>query len=92
MTTLMEALAREGYEHLKEIEGRGLCGIRRFIFTVGVCYGLNEFNYAGRFCFNNYSEALSELNKWDGICDIGGDWIKHKGEVEYSNPNKLQDA
>ncbi len=33
---LIEFLKKEGYYNLREIPNRGLCGLRQFIFTVGV--------------------------------------------------------
>lgn len=90
MFDLIKHLTQEGYEHFKHIEGRGLCGIRRFIFTTGVCYGLDMDTYEGRYCFQSYADAVSELDKWDGKEDIGGDWIKHKGRIEYCNPKLIE--
>ncbi len=84
-----EGLLENGYSNIREIEGRGTCGVMRFLFTVGLCYGLDEWGYKGRYCFPSKSEAIEALNSWDGNGDPSGDWIKHKGEIEYANPNKL---
>lgn len=84
---LLILLMNEGYSNIKELPERGVVGIRRFIFTVGLCYDLNEYSYFGRYCFPTMADAIDALNKWDGIYDPPGNWIKHKGETgEYSNP------
>lgn len=81
-------LESEGYTNLRQIEGRGWCGLRQFLFTSGLCYGLDTKGYKGRYCFAKPSEAFKSLASWDGKGDPEGDWIKHKGiSGEYSNPN-----
>lgn len=84
---LKNKLEQEGYTQICEKEGRGICGIYRFVFTTGLVYGMDETGYAGRWCFETMCEATSELEKWNGIGDPGGEWIKHKGKSgEYRNP------
>jgi hypothetical protein len=85
---LLVELLKNGYIHLIYVSGRGICGIQRMAFTVGLFYGLGEFDYRGRYCFESISDAVVALFTWDGAGDPAGDWIKHKGEGgEYSNPN-----
>lgn len=79
-------LATQGYPYTREVEGRGWCGVMRMAFTVGLFYGLDEHSYEGRYCFENFAEAVIALAAWDGKGDPDGDWIKHKGHIEYSNP------
>lgn len=82
-------LTDAGFLDLREIPGRGICGLKPFIFTTGLCYNLqmNDFNiYDGRYCFPTFEDAFFSLKNWDGIGDPPGDWIKHKGRTEYSNP------
>ena len=55
-----------GYDHVREIDGVGFVGISRFIYTVGVLWGLDETGYAGRFCFDTYNDAVLFLRDWDG--------------------------
>jgi len=87
---LLSYLAGQGYLHMRQVEGWGLCGIRRFAFTVDIIHGLTEARYNGRWCFETMKEAEDEFADWDGNGDPGGEWIKHKGEGgEYSNPNIL---
>lgn len=84
---LRTILESNGYFNLKEIEGRGVCGLLRFMFTVGLCYGLSENEYNGRYCYSNLSDAKEALDNWDGVGDPKDVlWIKHKGIAgEYSN-------
>ena len=85
---LFNYLEGQGYANLRIIDGRGLCGLRRFMFTTGICEGLDEDGYTGRWCFETKEEAKIEFDKWDGKDNPGGEWIKYKGQNgEYSNPN-----
>jgi hypothetical protein len=83
-----EDLEKEGYYNLREIEGRGFCGLMKFIFTTGLVIGMNEIGYYGRYCYSSESEALEALTQWDGENDPPGNWIKYKGfGGDRSNPN-----
>ena len=85
---LIAVYERIGYKHLHIISSRGLRGLHRFMFTTGLVYGLDSCGYVGRYCYENYADALDALISWDGIGDPpDSNWIKHKGEVEYSNNN-----
>lgn len=83
-------LEDEGYFFLRVVEGRGICGLLRFMFTVGLCEGIATdgfSSYEGRWCYPiKYSEdALMALVVWDGKNDPLGQWIKYKGKRgEYS--------
>ena len=85
---LIEYLDSQGYTHIKEIPGRGLCGFRDFMFTIGVCHDLDEDGFGGRWCYprSRMVDALIVLDIWDGEGDPPGPWVKYKGSVEYSNP------
>lgn len=90
---LIKYLSEQGYYNVRHIEGRGLCGLMRFTFTTGLVYGLNEYSYTGRYCFDNLTDAKQSLKEWDGAGDPPGGWIKHKGKIEYANPkNKKQNG
>jgi hypothetical protein len=78
--TLEKFLTENGYENLKEIPGRGICGITRFAFTTGLIIGLEDWGYFGRYCYDSRKEAEDALSQWDGIGDPPGEWIKYKGE------------
>lgn len=72
-----EILANHGYTNLREINGIA-CGVMRMLFTHGVCYGLDEYGYAGRYCFDTHLNASLFLKEWDGVTDpvIGEDGCK----------------
>lgn len=84
-----EALERDGYMYIKEVPGRGVCALRRFVFTVGLIYNITWIGYEGRYCYSQLNHAVHALDTWTGDGDPpDDDWIKHKGETEYSNPLK----
>jgi len=62
---LRNAMEEEGYEDLREVKGRGLCGVMRFIFTTAVVVGIDWFGYVGRYCFGTKREAQDALREWD---------------------------
>ena len=66
-----------GYENIRVIDGV-VCGTFRFIYTVGVCYGIDDVGYSGRFCFDNQLSAKLFLKEWDGetLPVIGEDGCK----------------
>ena len=86
--TLEQFLTEQGYTDLRMIEGRGLCGIRRFIFTTGLVYGLNMAGYEGRYCYPDKLSAKNALEQWDGVDHPDDDdWIKNKGHgIDIINP------
>lgn len=84
---LITFLEEQGYENLCIVPDRGVCGTRPMIFTTGLFYNMNEQTYEGRYCFQRSMDAEYALVNWDGVGDPPGNWIKHKGKIEYSNPN-----
>lgn len=91
---LKKQLEDEGIKHICEIPNKGICGIRPFMFTVGLVTGLDEIGYSGRFCYphENTMMAILALEKWkQSPPEIDEDpddeyWIKSKGNKgEYSN-------
>lgn len=66
---------------------KGFCGIARMAYTVGLFYNFSMTGYEGRYCYGTMVEAVEALKNWDGIGDAPGDWIKHKGLLEYHHPN-----
>lgn len=81
-TETMQMLKENGYYNIREVPGRGICGLTGFIFTVGLVEGLTEFGYSGRYCYprEKILEAVIAIEVWDGKDDPKGDWIKYKGE------------
>ena len=91
---LLEMLKREGYYNVKEIPGRGLCGLREFITTIGLVEGLTESGYSGRYCYpkNRIYVTIVALETWDGKDDPIGNWLVYKGERgEYRNPKREEE-
>ena len=94
---LKTLLISEGYEQICYVEGKGVCALLPFIFTVGLVVGLDESGYKERYCYSykDVLHAILALYQWEKSQDeIKGDpvdayWIKRKGVEEYSNPNKL---
>lgn len=79
------------YFDYRIIPGRGIVGLMRFVFTIGLVYGIDEDFYEGRYCFHTLADAREALNSWDGVGDPPGQWIKHKGRIEYRNPDYIED-
>lgn len=87
---LIEFLKSEGYYNIREVPGRGLCGLMEFVFTIGLCEGLDEHSYSGRYCYPKelIMESVVAIEVWDGMDDPIGGWIKYKGDKgERSNTN-----
>jgi hypothetical protein len=78
----LKELEREGYTFIKYIPTKGYCGLRRFLFTTGLCIGMDEASFVGRYCYEHMADAKEALEKWDGEGDPSGDWIKYKGHPE----------
>jgi hypothetical protein len=79
---MLPALWRDSIFGPREVPGRGLCGVQRFIFTCGLLTGLTfdgyTYNYTARYCYESTAEALVALMTWNGQGDPGGEWIKEK--------------
>lgn len=81
----------EMYTDVRRVPNRGWCGIQRFAFTFGLCYGLDETGREGRYCYQTYMEARVALELWDGSENPVGQWKKHKGySVEFTK-QELED-
>ena len=76
---LIQFLETEGYYEIRNIDGQGLCGLRKFAFTTGLIIGIEQLTYVGRYCFSSEQDALNALNDWNGTGDPSGNWIKYKG-------------
>ena len=65
------------YRNLRLVNG-AWCGTQRFIYTVGVCLGLDDSGYQNRFCFDSEQNAALFLKEWDGatLPEIGVDGCK----------------
>lgn len=87
----------EGYENVKLVKIKGvptICGLFRFAFTTGLVIGIDSYGYFGRYCFNTRAEASNVLKHLESVPEdmmIPGNWIKFKGEIEFSNPKYNKD-
>lgn len=87
-------LQNDGYSELQYIQGKGICGIQRFIFTTGLVYNIDEIGYKGRYCFEKHAEAIKALSDWSKNPELPhppGNWLKHKGANEFSNPDYIKE-
>lgn len=85
-----------GYYACKPLMFQGkqvMAGLRRFAFTVGLVFGIDETGYYGRYCFaEDYTARLALENISEIPSDLlleNPDWIKYKGYGgDISNPLK----
>lgn len=86
-TALRDYLISEGYTDLRLVGTRGICGIHRMAYTVGLFEGLDWHGYEGRWCFESMGEAKAALGALNDIDEPTGEWIKYKGRrFEFPNP------
>jgi hypothetical protein len=90
---LRKTLDANGYISVREVPGRGLCGLHKLLYTTGIVYGLDECGYVGRYCYDHWWDAFIALTRWDGVGDPIGNWIVNKGERggDRYNPNRKRD-
>jgi len=90
---LKTLLEKDGYFNIREIEGRGVCAIQKFMFTFGLVYSIDLNGYKGRWCYGDHREALVAINEWDDKNDPPYNWIKYKGDGgERVNTLNLQES
>lgn len=90
---LIAELESQGYTHIRHVEGLGLCALMRFIYTTGLCVGVDDGGYVGRYCYSNHADAKEALNGIKVDTDPVGPWIKYKGRGgERSNPDQSQNG
>jgi len=72
---LQDILEQNGYENIREVLPGYLCGMQRFIYTVGVCCGLDDTGFLNQFCFDTMQNAELFLKDWDGstLPEVGVD-------------------
>ena len=72
------ALKNNQYENVREVIPGFICATHRFLFTCGVCCGLDETGYTNRFCFDTMQNAELFLKDWDGntVPVVGEDGCK----------------
>lgn len=90
---LQATLEREGYQYICEKKNVGVCGLLKFIYTTGLCIGLDEYGYHGRFCYESGRDALVDIISWDGDGAPSGDWLKYKGkEGEFTKEDVKEET
>ena len=79
-TFLAEYLAEQGYENLRQLEDGRIIGTMPMLFTIGLFYGLREYDHDGRYCYpQSTNDVYEAVKSWTGEGDPSGEWIKHKG-------------
>lgn len=79
-TACTEAFFLElGYVAVRQLPDGRWIGVQKFLYTTGLCVGLDEFGYAHRYCYARTMDALLDAVNWDGTDDPPGPWIKLKG-------------
>lgn len=77
----------------REVPGRGVCGVQRFIFSCGLLTDLRfdglGYGYSARYCYPIARDAERALAEWDGIGDPPGEWIKEKVSERCRVPHDL---
>ena len=85
-------VAELGYFEPRVLPTGELAALNKFLFTVGILAGIDEFSYRCRWCFESAEAASRALQAWDGRDDPPGPWIKQKGKndagevVDRGNP------
>jgi len=82
---LMAILAENGYTHVRQLPTGEWAAILKFIFTYGLCVGLDEYGLRTRFCYGTEIEAVAALHEWDGKGFPPGWWLRQKPE-DINNP------
>jgi hypothetical protein len=81
-TTELPERWRDVFMLTREIPGRGLCGVQRFLYTCGLLVDMRfdglSYDYKARYCYPIAADALHDLLHWDGVGDPPGDWHTEK--------------
>lgn len=69
-----------GYSEVRTINGL-ICGILPYVFTWGLCVGVNEYGLQYRYCYKDRADAVDAIRTWGGDPEVPptGPWIKRKG-------------
>lgn len=82
------------YSHVRVLPTGEIAGIRNMFVTTGLFVGLDETGYRTRFCYdgiNQEADAIVALAVWDGSGFPPGYWIKQKGDVDITNPQRVHE-
>tara|TARA_R110000851_G_scaffold78000_5_gene172090 strand:+ start:23550 stop:23885 length:336 start_codon:yes stop_codon:yes gene_type:complete len=88
-----EKMEVEGYKNITYVKGKGWCGVKAFMFTIGLCCGIEQVSYDHRYCYEHKDAMIPLLqlvawgNSEEDVTEDPDDpyWIKKKGSEEYSN-------
>lgn len=83
-------LEKQGYSHVRQLPSGEWIGVSPFLYTAGLCIGLDETGYRVRFCYANSRAAEDAADLYDGVGDPPGLWIKEKGGSERLGPGAFQ--
>ncbi len=88
---LKKCLDENGYLSVRELPNGKVAGIQQFIYTWGLCIGLDMYGIESRFCYSSFAEANAALALWDGHGFPPGYWIKQKPE-DITGPGSKTNA
>lgn len=77
----IEHLNNNGFYRLKVFESGEIGGLQQFMFTVGVCIGIDMESYRCRWCYPSLLSAIHAIDVWDGTGDPPEGWLKQKGRL-----------
>lgn len=84
---IYQQLTAEGYQCVRVTTSGKYVGVMGFIYTAGLCIGLDKYGYERRYCYATKREAIAACTIWDGNGDPPGNWIKMKSaKGEKINP------
>ncbi len=77
---LFKFLDSEGYKNLRRLPDGQLIGIYKFLFTYGLCVGLDVGGYSKRYCYPHADkiDAINAALYWEGEGDPEGNWVAKK--------------
>jgi len=76
-----------GYRDLRKLPNKQWIGVAPYLFTYGLCIGMQHVGFTGVYHYATLREALEDCSKWNGEGDPPGRWIKYKDtDGERMNP------
>ena len=72
----------QGYTAVRQLPDGRWIGVLKLIYTCGLVVGLDESGYQYRYCYHRYVDAVRDAERWDGVDDPPGPWVKLKGHKE----------
>ena len=90
---IVKICSENQYLYPRWIPNKGWCALHRYIHTWGLVMEISECEIGGRYCYEDYMDALLDLYTWNGEGDPQRNWIKIKSrEREEFNPNFIKDT